>query len=75
MLFDRTLILEADTELRVTVSGERPAALLVDGQVLGELEPGDGITCHAAPHPARLVTFSPRDFHLILKAKFGLSDR
>jgi NAD+ kinase len=75
MLFDRALILEPDTEVRVMVSGDRPAALLVDGQRLGDLRPGDGIVCTAAPHPARLVTFSPRDFHLILKAKFGLSDR
>jgi len=25
--------------------------------------------------PARIVTLGPRDFHQILKAKFGLSDR
>ena len=25
--------------------------------------------------PARIVTFGPRDFHQILKAKFGLADR
>lgn len=75
MLFDRTLVLEPGTELRITVAGHRPAALSVDGRMLGELRRGDGIVATAASHAARLVIFSPRDFHQILKSKFGLSDR
>jgi len=75
MLFDRSLVLEPDTLLRLTVSGHRPASLAVDGRMVAELVPGEGIECTASPHPARLVTFGPRDFHRILKAKFGLSDR
>lgn len=75
MLFDRTLVLDDDAEVVLTVSGHRPAALVVDGRNLGELAPGDGITCRAAPHTARLVVYGPRDFHAILKAKFGLNDR
>ena len=31
--------------------------------------------CTGGPRPARIVTFGPRDFHQILKAKFGLADR
>ena len=75
MLFDRTLVLDDDAEVRLTVSGHRPAALVVDGDALGELQPGDVVTCRAAGHMARLVVFGPRDFHAILKAKFGLADR
>jgi len=75
MLFDRSLVLEPETRLRLTVSGHRPAGLAIDGRVLTELTPGEGIECTASAHPARLVTFAPRDFHRILKAKFGLSDR
>jgi NAD+ kinase len=75
MLFDRTLVLEPATELRITVDGHRPAALSVDGRVLGQLRKGDAIVATAAAHSARLVIFSPRDFHQILKSKFGLSDR
>jgi len=75
MLFDRTLVLEPGTELRITVAGHRPAALSVDGRMLGQLRRGDGIVATAAGHAARLVIFSPRDFHQILKSKFGLSDR
>ena len=75
MLFDRSLVLEPETLLRITVSGHRPASLAIDGRMVGELVPGEGIECTASPHPARLVTFGQRDFHRILKAKFGLSDR
>lgn len=75
MLFDRTLVLEPGTLLTLAVAGHRPAALAVDGRMLGELAPGDVVTCTASPHVARLVIFGPRDFHRILKAKFGLNDR
>ena len=75
MLFDRSLVLDAETSLRLTVDGYRPAALTVDGRLLGELHEGDSITCTAADFSARLVIFRPRDFHRILKSKFGLRDR
>lgn len=75
MLFDRTLILDDDAVVSLTVGGHRPAALVVDGQPLGELQPGDRVECRSAACTAQLVTFGPRDFHAILKAKFGLADR
>lgn len=75
MLFDRTLVLDPDARLRLTVQGHRPATLSVDGRNLRELGEGDAIVCTAASRSARLVTFGPRDFLQILKAKFGLNDR
>jgi NAD+ kinase len=75
MLFDRSLVLEPDTVVRLTVTGHRSAALAVDGRMIDELQPGDAIECTASEHTARLVVFGPRDFHHILKAKFRLSDR
>jgi NAD+ kinase len=75
MLFDRTLVLDDDSRVRLTVSDHRPAALVIDGRSMGELHPGDRVTCRAADTVARLVMFGPRDFHAILKAKFGLADR
>jgi NAD+ kinase len=75
MLFDRALVLGADEELRFVVIDERKAVLTLDGRVLGTLEPGDAVTGTGGPRPARVVTFTPRDFHQILKAKFGLADR
>jgi NAD+ kinase len=75
MLFDRSLVLEPTTRLRLTVGGPRGATLVVDGRPLDDLAPGDDIVCTASAHRARLVIFGPRDFHRILKAKFRLSDR
>jgi NAD+ kinase len=75
MLFDRTLVLDAETTLHLRVEGHRTATLSVDGRNLGTLTEGDAIICTAAPRSARLATFGRRDFLQILKTKFGLNDR
>jgi NAD+ kinase len=75
MLFDRTLVLLPEAEVRLRVAGTRPANLSVDGRVLGELKVGDAILCTASKHRAKFVVFGDRDFHGILKAKFKLGDR
>lgn len=75
MLFDRSLVFDPDEELRFRVEDERSVVLTLDGLERGELDAGDVVTCTGGPRPARVVTFGPRDFHQILKAKFGLADR
>jgi NAD+ kinase len=75
MLFDRTLVLNADEVVRLEVQGHRPATLSIDGQPVLDLADCEAIECKASPHAARLVSFGTRDFHQILKAKFGLADR
>ncbi|MGK2947685.1 MAG: NAD(+)/NADH kinase [Acidimicrobiales bacterium] len=75
MLFDRTLVLDPEAEVRLTVQGHRTATLSVDGRNLGELGEGASIVASAAPVNARLVVFGPRGFLQILKTKFGLNDR
>jgi NAD+ kinase len=75
MLFDRTLVLEPTARVRIEVRPDRPAALSVDGRSFGALMPGDSVVCTGSAHDARLITFGPRDFHAVLKAKFGLNDR
>lgn len=75
MLFDRTMVLRPDCEVIVRVGGERPAGLSVDGRAATALDPGDAVRCTASDRPARLVTFGTRDFHAVLRAKFGLADR
>lgn len=75
MLFDRTLVLDPHSTVRLEVVGHRPAALSADGRNLGTLRPGQALTCTASPRTARLVSFGERDFLAILKTKFGLSDR
>jgi NAD+ kinase len=75
MLFDHSLVLGPDEELSFEVTGYPPVGLILDGREVGRLSAGDTVTCTQAPRPARLITFSPRDFHQVLKAKFGLADR
>jgi NAD+ kinase len=75
MLFDRSLVLDPDEELRFSVIDAAGALMTVDGRELGHLDVGDTVTCTGGRKPARIVSFAPRDFHQILKAKFGLADR
>jgi len=75
MLFDRSLVLDAEEQLRFTVDEPRGVLVTLDGIELGLLGSGDTMTCTGGPKPARIVTFGVRDFHQILKAKFGLEDR
>ncbi len=75
MLFDRTLVLEPHSQIRIEVCSARPATLSVDGRSLGTLEDGDAVICTAGEVSAQLVTFETRDFHRTLKEKFGLGDR
>jgi NAD+ kinase len=75
MLFDRSLVLGAEEELELLVTDGRPVSLTVDGREAGQLAPGEVIVCRAAPAAARLVARRPDDFHQLLKAKFGLTDR
>lgn len=75
MLFDRSLVLAPSTRLKMTIDGHRPATVSVDGRRVAVVGDGDTISCTAASHEVRLVTFGPRRFHRVLKAKFGLNDR
>jgi NAD+ kinase len=75
MLFDRSLVLGADEELELLVTDGRPVSLTIDGREALELAPGETVLCRAAPAAARLVARRPDDFHQLLKAKFGLTDR
>lgn len=74
-LFDRSLVLEPSSSIEVEVLGDRPAGVAVDGEHIRVLQPQATVTVTADDRPARFVTFGGRDFHRILKTKFGLSDR
>ena len=75
MLFDRSIVLRPDCKVHVTVSGDRPAGVSVDGRSFTTLEPGATVCCRASDRPARLVTFGERDFHAVLREKFHLGPR
>ena len=75
MLFDHPLVLGADEVLGFEVAGPAPVGLVLDGREVGNLLAGDVVQCREGSTPARLITFTPRDFHQLLKTKFGLADR
>ncbi len=59
MLFDRSLVLDDAAVIAITVTGHRPAALVVDGHSIDVLHENDRVVCRAADHTARLVVFGP----------------
>ena len=75
MLFDRSLVLRPDTEIRIAVLGEREANLSVDGRSVAVLGDGDVLSGTRADIIARLVTSGSGGFHQVLKQKVGLKDR
>jgi NAD+ kinase len=75
LLFDRSLVLDPDEDVAITLRGHRPGQLSVDGNRAALLEAGDTVACRAASETVRLVRFGRRHFHQLLKAKFGLNDR
>lgn len=75
MLFDRSLVLRPDTEIRVSVVGEREANLSVDGRSVAALSDGDIMIATRSEVIARLVTSGSGGFQQVLKQKFGLKDR
>jgi NAD+ kinase len=75
MLFDRSLVLDADDEVRVTVTGDQPVDVVIDGWHSANLTPGQFVGCRGGSRDALLVTFGERNFHRILKSKFNLTDR
>ena len=75
MLFDRSLLLQPETFVRVAVVGDREANVSVDGRSMAVLGEGDALVATAATTSARLVTSGQRGFHQVLREKFGLKDR
>jgi NAD+ kinase len=75
MTFDRSVVLGADEPVAMRVlphSGQ--AAVSVDGQLRGVLDPGDWIGVFAAPRPLRLVRLRPPDFYGRLRDRMRLTD-
>jgi NAD+ kinase len=75
MLFDRSMVLGADESITLEIAGGPIAVVVVDGRQLAELRDGESVRCRAGDHDVNLVRFGQRDFHGILKRKFGLADR
>jgi len=66
--FDRSVVLDADQEIRITVLEERPAVLVIDGLEVGRLQPGAELVCRVAPRPVRFVSLKNQGFGSRLRA-------
>ncbi len=75
MVFDRSLVLAPSSRVTLTVSGYRPGQVAIDGRAVADLVPGQWLEAQAAERRATFLDVGDRDFHTILKEKFGLTDR
>jgi NAD kinase len=71
---DRSLVLTDEQEVTVEVAPDRSGVLVIDGQEIGRLQPGDSVTCTVAQRPVRVVRNEPQTFGGILRFRL-LADR
>lgn len=71
-LFDRPIVLPADSRVSVTVRRERPVRVNVDKTVLGQIGDGDEVLIGRGSRPARFITFRSMTFAGLVRDKFGL---
>ncbi|WNM32953.1 NAD(+)/NADH kinase [Streptomyces sp. Li-HN-5-11] len=75
MAFDRSVVAAPDEPIALRVldhSGQ--AAVSIDGQLRGVLDPGDWIGVYAAPRRLRAVRLGPMDFYGRLRDRMNLTD-
>jgi NAD+ kinase len=75
MTFNRSVVAAPDEPIVLRLlerSGQ--AAVSIDGQVRGVLEPGDWIGVYAAPRRLRAVRLGPTDFYGRLRERMNLTD-
>jgi NAD+ kinase len=71
-LFDRPIVLPANSRITVTVRGDRPVRVNVDKTPLGNIGDGGSAAISVGSKPARFVTFGPVAFPGLVREKFGL---
>ena len=71
---DRSLVLTDTQRVTVTIAPDRAAALVIDGQEIGRLNPGSTVTCRVPQRPVRVVRNDPHGFGALLRFRL-LADR
>ncbi|MFE0516166.1 NAD(+)/NADH kinase [Streptomyces sp. NPDC058964] len=75
MTFNRSVVTAPDEPVGLRVlERSGPAAVSVDGELRGVLEPGDWIGVYAAPRRLRAVRLGPMDFYGRLRERMNLTD-
>jgi NAD+ kinase len=75
MTFNRTVVAAPDEPVALRVlphSGQ--AAVSIDGQLRGVMDPGDWVGVYGSPRRLRLVRLRPTDFYGRLRDRFRLTD-
>lgn len=71
-LFDRPIVIPADSQIDVTVWRDRLVRVNVDKTDLGEIGEGETVKIVKGQRPARFVTFRSTTFPELIRQKFGL---
>jgi len=74
-VFNRPMVLSPTTEVKLKIEGYRSAVVSLDGRPVRTLEPGESVTCRTSKVSATFLVSGERDFHQVLKEKFGIADR
>ncbi|MER6035696.1 NAD(+)/NADH kinase [Streptomyces sp. NPDC001835] len=75
MAFNRSVVAAPDEPIALRVlERSGPAAVSIDGQVRGVLNPGDWIGVYAAPRRLKAVRLGPMDFYGRLRERMNLTD-
>ncbi|MGW4194854.1 NAD(+)/NADH kinase [Streptomyces sp. NPDC005004] len=75
MAFNRSVLAAPDEPIALRILDRSgPAAVSIDGQVRGVLNPGDWIGVYAASRRLRVVRLGPMDFYGRLRERMNLTD-
>jgi len=71
-LLSRSLVLAADTEVRLTVGTDRPGRVNIDGRELAAVGPGESVIARRGTVSARFLTLGRHPFPTAVRHQFGL---
>jgi NAD+ kinase len=71
-LLSRSLVLDAGTEVSLSVAIDRPAQLNVDGREFDDVDPGATVVVRRGPLPVRFLTLGGHPFPTAVRHQFGL---
>jgi NAD+ kinase len=65
--FDRSVVLDVEQSVTVTIQGVRPAVVVIDGRTVARVPPESAITCRTSPDPVRFVALAHLGFGTLLR--------
>lgn len=71
-LLSRSIVVSAESEIRLDVVGDRPARINVDGREISEVPPGDTVRVTSGDRPVRFLTLGHHPFPQAVRHQFGL---